>query len=529
MLKDNVLDQLKLSNEYPIVFIGSGISKRYLDKFPSWEELLEYFWNMLNKEIDFYAYLNNTRNKIRELHPLAADSEIKYLTNIEAGTEIETNFNAAFYKEEVKIDNFTQKDAYSQDISPFKKALSERFSTYDLRTGLDEEFEFFKRFLNKTQIVLTTNYDNLIEDSFNSINANGIKKYVGQTGFFEQTYGWAEIYKLHGTSEDPNSIVISKSDYEKFDKNSILISAKIISLLMNSPIIFLGYSLTDMNIRKIIHDFSSSLTPTEVKKMGSKIVIIERSEGKDDFEEFQYYENELGCEYTVIRTDNFKAIYSKISQINQGISPAEVRRYHHVIKQLIVDSGKKGSLNALLIAPEQLDEIEKRIGDENLVVALGDAAYIFKMPDFISYIYDYFFSENNIPTEIGLRFLANQGGRVPFMKITKGVDIDQTTLYPKEKEKIKQRIAKDKDASSLISSIPPSNKRKYRSLNEIVTQNYKKDKGFEIVGYNALNLDRVELLNYIKENIVKLKEDGTGVVSSSFRRLIMIYDLAFNK
>lgn len=527
---NGALKLLKENNEYPIVFIGSGISKRYLKEFPSWEELLEHCWSEAGGTGDFYAYLNNLRKNIREDNPESADGEIKYLTNILAGTEIERIFNNGFFEGKVTIDNFTQKDAYKLDISPFKKMLAAKFANCSIIEEMEEELVSFKRFLNKTQIVLTTNYDPLIENMYNSINPrNNIKKYIGQSGFFEQTLGWAELYKLHGCIENPDSIVISKSDYDRFEKNSILISAKIISLLINSPIIFLGYSLTDMNIRKIIRDFSSSLTPAEKKSMGSRIIIVEREQGNQNIDEYQYYENDLGCEYTVIKTDNFRELFNQISEINQGISPAEVRRYQHVMKKLIVDNGKKGSLNTLLIAPEQLEEIEKRIGSGNIIVALGDAAYIFRMPDFVSYIHEYFFSEDSIPTEIGLRFIANASGRIPLLKIVKDVNIDETTLYPKEKEKLKQKIGNLKEASKLISSIPPSNKIKYDSLNEILNKRYKDGKEFEVVCYNALRIGQEELLNYIRDKISKLKSQGTGDVNSGFRRLMLIYDMTYNK
>lgn len=36
-----ILDELVKKNEFPIIFIGSGISKRYLKNYPSWLELLE--------------------------------------------------------------------------------------------------------------------------------------------------------------------------------------------------------------------------------------------------------------------------------------------------------------------------------------------------------------------------------------------------------------------------------------------------------------------------------------------------------
>lgn len=198
----------------------------------------------------------------------------------------------------------------------------------------------------------------------------------------------------------------------------MLISTKIISLLVHSPIIFLGYSLTDLNVRKIIQDFSTSLTSSEIKRMSSRIIIVDRVEGMQELLERTVYDKELGCEYTVIQTDNFTELYEKTVQINQGVSPSEVRRFQQVIKKLIVDSGKKGSLNTLLIAPEQLEELEKRIGDEKLVVALGDATYIFRTPDLISYVEDYIFNKNEIPTEIALRYVASQGNtaKIPFFR-----------------------------------------------------------------------------------------------------------------
>lgn len=527
MSQFSVLEELKRNNQYPMVFIGSGISKRYLVDFPGWEDLLEFFWKQLHQGKDFYAYLNNLRNVIKDRKPDLRETEIIYLTNIEAGTEIECIFNEKYYREEIEVDNFSQKQAYRLNISPFKKALSNRFGNYSIKPEMNDELNFFKKFLNKTQIILTTNYDLFIEDCYNSINESGVKKYIGQNGFFEQTEGWAELFKLHGSVEEPGSIIISKEDYAKFENNSILISARIISLLINSPIIFLGYSLTDMNIRKILKDFSSSLNANDIKKMGSRIIIVERDEGRQDIVENKIYDNDLNCEYTVLKTDNFLKLFKEITEINQGVSPSEVRKYQHIIKQLIVDSGKKGSLNSLLVAPEQLDEIEKRIGDEKLVVALGDTTYIFRMPDLMTYIYDYIFEENSIHTDIALRYVATQNinSRIPFIKYTQSVDLEKTQLNHVEKEKIKQRINNQSSLKVAISSINISHKIKINSLSEIKEQKFKRDKELDIVSFNVRKISIDELEIYVKGKVEELKEKEATTMSTSMRRLLLIYDI----
>ncbi|MEM8201649.1 hypothetical protein Q4R54_18815, partial [Morganella morganii] len=48
---------------YPIIFIGSGISKRYIENFPAWEGLLEEYWKVINKTDDFYSYLLDLKKK----------------------------------------------------------------------------------------------------------------------------------------------------------------------------------------------------------------------------------------------------------------------------------------------------------------------------------------------------------------------------------------------------------------------------------------------------------------------------------
>uniref|UniRef100_UPI0036F1BDB5 SIR2 family protein n=1 Tax=Photorhabdus kayaii TaxID=230088 RepID=UPI0036F1BDB5 len=46
--------------------------------------------------------------------------------------------------------------------------------------------------------------------------------YIGNEGFFDDTIGWSELYKIHGDIELPNSIVINSYDYERYDNKSIL-------------------------------------------------------------------------------------------------------------------------------------------------------------------------------------------------------------------------------------------------------------------------------------------------------------------
>jgi hypothetical protein len=527
-----ILDDLIKNNEFPVVFIGAGISKRYLLDFPDWTSLLEEFWEGLGFS-NFYGEFNNLHDLIRKENSNLSDREIEHEANIRMGSLIEDKYNQAFNNDIVQITGFTPKDAYKNNISPFKKAISERFKNYVIKDGNEEELDVFKKMLLKTQIILTTNYDTFIEDSYDNKSDYRITKYIGQKGFFQGTYGYAELYKLHGSVESPNDIIIAKNDYSKFEQNSVLISAKIISMMMNSPIIFMGYSLTDINVRKIIKDFTRSLTEDEIMILENRLVLIEYSEGEENFVEEVVNDKDLGCKLKVIKTDNFQLLYETISKINQGIAPTEVRKYQHVIKELIIDRGKKGALNSVLLSPEELDKLEENIQNMNITVALGDAKYIFQIPDLISYSLDYISDTDDISNEIRMRFAVNQNGksRFPAHKFLNENLINLSGLHPSEKEKLIQKIEPFSDFKMHYSKIVPSSVliRDTNSIDEIVQKKSRKTNIYETLSYNIKRLDLKELRNYLVSELEELKHKGEIKLSTQLRRLLLLYDILVNK
>lgn len=530
---ETIIDKLIKENEFPVVFIGAGISKRFLVDFPDWTSLLEEFWEMVGQK-NFYGKFNNIRDGIKKENPSYTEKEVDHYSNIKMGTLLEEEYNKAFNDEKITINNFTAEDVFKTKISPFKKAISERFKNYKLKEDMEDEFIAFKRMLLKTQIILTTNYDNFIEDSYNSASEYKIKKFIGQKGFFQETYGYAELYKLHGSVDSPNDIIITENDYKMFEENSVLISAKIISMMMNSPIIFLGYSLTDINVRKIIKDFTRSLTDKEIEILENRLVLIERTENQDEFIEESINDSDLGCKLKVIKTDNFLELFNKISKINQGIAPTEVRKYQHVIKELIIDRGKKGTLNTVLLSPEEIDNLEENIKNRNITVAIGDAKYIFQIPDIISYSLDYISDKDEISTEIRMRLAVNQNGtaRFPINKILDRELIEKSGLHSSEKEKLFQKIKRYSDFDTHYKTIVGSSvfNRRATSVHEIISvKGMKKAKIYETLSYNIKKLNLEELRKFLIKELEELKEKGEIKLSTELRRLLLLYDILKNK
>lgn len=522
-MEKSILDILIKKNEFPVIFIGSGISKRYLIGYPSWEELLEELWVKIEND-DFYGYLNKIRNKYNK-EGVVDDGELNFLINTLVASEIETKVNEQFYEGKIEIEGLTQKDVYKNSISPFKKLLANKFSKYQVRESYQNELVEFKNMLLKSQIILTTNYDTFIEDEYNSLSKYGIKKYIGQNGFFNQTVGYAELYKIHGCVKEPKSLIINKEDYEKFDKDSILISSKIISMLLHSPIIFLGYSLTDRNVRKIIKDFTGSLNEEEKIELERRLIVIQWKDGMNEIEEEVVIDTDLDCRLTIITTDNFKEVYKKLSTINQGVAPSEIRRYQHVIKQLIVERGKAGELNTMLVSPSELDDIEKVIGNKNIVVAIGDSKIIFNMPNIVEYIYDYISENNEQNLDTMLRFITSQqpNSILPFLKYITEDNINESSLHEKEKVKLRNRLVKQADLNVQLNALPCKNN--YNSLEDIVNAGFPKYKEYSLIAYNFDKIGDLKIKNYILKEVKQSMDNGEITVDTGLRRLALIYDL----
>ncbi|MEK4846106.1 SIR2 family protein [Bacillus sp. FSL W8-0183] len=528
-----ILDKFIKENEFPTVFIGSGISKRFLVDFPDWSSLLNEFWEKLDEPQDFFGEFNIIRDEIKNKSPKYTNKELDHYSNIEMGTRLESKYNQAFNEGRVSIENFGTKDAFDTKVSPFKKAIANRFNSYKLIDEMKEEFEIFKKMLSKTQIVLTTNYDYFIENSYNEYSNYSLTKFIGQKGFFSTNYGYAELYKLHGCAESPQDIIITENDYNNFEENSVLISAKIISTMMHSPIIFMGYSLTDINIRKIIREFTKSLNDKEIEILEDRLVLIQWKEGCEELVQEVENDRDLGCKLKVIKTDNFKLIFEKLSTINQGVAPTEVRKYHHVIKELIIDRGKKGTLNSVLISPIEIDNIKETLQNKNITVALGDSTYIFQIPDIITYSLDYISDKDEIGNEIRMRFAVNQAyrARFPIVKLLNEDLINSTGLHKTEKERLIQKIEYFTNFELHYCKIVPSSVmlRNCNDLNKIIKLKTKDDNIYETLSFNIKELKLEELKTYLIRVLTDLKQKGEIKLTTQLRRLLLLYDIIKNK
>lgn len=229
---------IKEMKSRPILFIGSGFSRRYIDS-PSWYGLLKVLIEE-NPEIElpieyFVQEHNNDYAKI-------ASQLVNFYRDYawKVGASDESGFPSSL---------FTAKEKNVFLKHKISTLLINLMAQFNLTTNeWSNELELIAK-LNP-QAIVTTNYDSLLESLFPKYTT-----IVGQQVIYEKkSTNIGHILKIHGSVEHSNSIVIEKQDYDNFFNKQIYLIAKLFTYFMEHPVIFIGYSLNDENIKSILYN-----------------------------------------------------------------------------------------------------------------------------------------------------------------------------------------------------------------------------------------------------------------------------------
>lgn len=360
-----ILDEIVQSNRTPILFIGSGISKRYLYKYPSWEELLESSFSKFETDVfQYHKYIDNCKRK-----QMSA-----FETNTYMGTLIEEKFNEAFFDRRITLNIGSKKNPswVKRGISPYKMYLADMFKKQKLNYNpvLLDELDRFRKLRNKVSAVITTNYDTFLEEQ---VFQKDFKVFVRQHELFSSdSYDIAEIYKIHGSATDAESIIITQEDYNNFTKSRKLIIAKMLTLFAESPIIFMGYSLTDDNVRDIIEDFLGCLSKEQLENIRKHFVFVSYKKGEKELIEIERTistKNKGQIPFVEIQTDNYAAIYDKLGEITPGISPLKVRETRRVIKTIVDQNLGSSEAQSIIVGIDDLANMD--LSSKPLAIAIG--------------------------------------------------------------------------------------------------------------------------------------------------------------
>lgn len=346
-LTEATAEILQANSGAPFLFVGSGFSRRYLG-LEDWSGLLRRFCGDV-REFDYYSASANG-NLPEAAHLLASDFHHVWWENEKYASSREQ------YKAGVK----SVDDALKNEIASYLRAVP-------LEGLMDEQIQKEITALRDLNVdgIITTNWDLLIEELFPEY-----RTFVGQEELlFSNPQAIAEIYKIHGCSTKPSSLVLTTSDYAEFEKKNPYLAAKLITLFIEHPIFFIGYSVNDPHIRKIIFSIASCLSSEKLDQFSQNLIFLRRANGKKSSVQKLAFSGEgKSFTATVLETDDFCEVYAAIDANKRKI-PARVLRYCKEQMYELVKSAEPGQKLAVI----DIDELDDFANIE-FVVGIGVAA-----------------------------------------------------------------------------------------------------------------------------------------------------------
>jgi hypothetical protein len=237
----------------PFLFVGSGFARRYAG-LNDWAGLLRRFAQETPQPYEYYVATAGGRGL-----PAVA-------------TEIAAAFHQIWWDDPKFAASRAANARFAIDQeSALKIEVANSFASAVLtkKRLLRSELTL----LSNAQIdgVVTTNYDRLLEEIFPSFTA-----FVGQDSMlFQNPQGIGEIYKIHGSCEDPTTLILTSNDYQHFDDRSPYLAAKLLAMFVEHPVIFVGYSVSDRNILAILKSIAECLSPTHLAKLRDRLIFVQ--------------------------------------------------------------------------------------------------------------------------------------------------------------------------------------------------------------------------------------------------------------
>jgi len=368
------LNALLKGTKLPVLFVGSGLSRRYLDT-PDWEGLLKSVYAVIGKsEMDYKALKSKIKNT-----PENRDKSDGQLNALIASA-LEEEFNEVYFNSDL-----LQKSPewMENETSPFKNCIANLVSTKEIKHEKIVEIEELQKLRGKISAIVTTNYDSLLENIF------GFHKesvFIGQSQMFSPTsVEIEELYKIHGCVTQPNKIVITSQDYERYKDFAKLFSAKLLTLISENPVIFIGYQIGDPNVQQTLVDLVSCLSEEQIENLQNHFYIVEYSpneqnliENKFYFQAKSYEGKEITFPISVLSTDNYLELYKKLGTLTPAMNLNIVKQVKRLVKDIVVESTStvptdNAIITVLLEDISQLDSLSK---DQKLAIAIGNVSDI---------------------------------------------------------------------------------------------------------------------------------------------------------
>jgi hypothetical protein len=249
---------VSLVNKASTLFLGTGFSKHLTDGIaPNWLELLVECTRRIDKK----------------------DQLINQLFNSDSSGEIiSSKFDLIITAQILELEFLKKKEDLKEAVCEIIRSKVNDKTINSKKLKLLRDFFLKHPYIN----VITTNFDTLISDYIIPENS---KVFIEDSSIPKISAG-VNIYHIHGSVSKPSSLVLTLNDYFQFLTKQNYFSRKFFTLLQETSVIVMGYSLGDFNLNSILNEVRRTKKDSFVS---SDIYYISRMEVDDIFKRFYSY------------------------------------------------------------------------------------------------------------------------------------------------------------------------------------------------------------------------------------------------
>lgn len=172
--------------------------------------------------------------------------------------------------------------------------------------------------------MITTNWDFFLEEIFPDY-----KVFAGQEELlFANRQSIGEICKIHGSASDPRSLILTAEDYAQFNDRNPYLAAKLVTIFVEHPIIFFGYSITDPHVRALISSIAKCLPQEKIEAFQNNLIFIQRTKEDEEpaIEKTTIQSGDFSVTMMVAKFSDFNEVYAALSEPKRKM-PARVLRF----------------------------------------------------------------------------------------------------------------------------------------------------------------------------------------------------------
>ena len=507
-ITENLTKILKNSKSGPFLFVGSGFSRRYLN-LEDWKGLLEKF-SLMQKPFAYYLASANG------LMPLAA-------------TKLAQDFNHYWWTSDTYKESVAKN---SENVVNETSALRIEISKHlrDLGQTKRPKDDVYKEEIKNLS---SLNVDGIITTNFLESLFPDYKVYIGQNELlFSHTQEIGEIYKIHGCSSKPESLVLTSDDYSDFQKRNPYLAAKLITIFVEHPVVFIGYSLTDPNITELLSAISLCVGKDQIDKLRQNLIFVQRKTStaeEDGISETYISIDSVQIPIVLVKTNDYSNIYRALASIKRRI-PARVLRY---CKEQLFELVKSVEPEKKLCVAN-LDEIENK-DDIEFIVGVGinnqeNGEISSKGYDTIEIsdlINDVLYERGSFESQKIVDSVIRRAGKntvyTPVFKYLKEIGINNATDYEDSNLPLDKWVKRNTELYKVKQYARVYFNRRHESMQEIIDNSTPEIAAMLLPFISKDKFDLDILKKFIIENNEKLEYSNSSY-ASYFRKLVSLYD-----